>query len=214
MLPMDVDDGAIADPAALARALRPRLGAHPVPQSDPRTRGLLLEVSGGSKGHAWLQAELPALTELFTRFAGGPDAIHVLAVNETPPTEPDRFLLRPHVDRRWLGDGFGSTPPRWTTMVYLDFPADARGGELAVFPLGAFDEAAEPVSRDGARLTVERHHGVLVTPRPGRACRVSGELPHAVLGYSAAPGSPWRLAVVLAEFAHDPAEPRARGLLT
>ncbi|WP_205526006.1 hypothetical protein [Pyxidicoccus trucidator] len=213
MLPMEVDDGAIADPAALARALRPRLAAHPVPQSDPRTRGLLLEVGGGAEGHAWLQAELPTLAELFARFSGDADALYVLAVNETPPTATDTFLLRPHVDRRWLGDSFGSAPPRRTTVVFLDFAADARGGELVVFPLDAFD-ATGPVSRDGARQTVERHQGVLVTPRPGRACRLSGEQPHAVLGYTAAPGSPWRLAIVLAEFARDPDEPRPRGLLT
>ncbi|WP_163988852.1 2OG-Fe(II) oxygenase [Pyxidicoccus caerfyrddinensis] len=210
---MAVDDGAIAEPAALARALRPRLGAHPVPQSDPRTRGLLLELSGSPDGHAWLRAELPELAGLFTRFAGDADSLYVLAVNQTPPTATDRFLLRPHVDRRWLGDGFGSAPPRWTTMVYLDFPTDARGGELAVFPRGAFD-ASGPVSRDGARQTVEHHHGVLVTPLPGRACRLSGELPHAVLGYSAAPQATWRLAIVLAEFARDPTEPPPRGLLT
>jgi hypothetical protein len=213
MLPMVVDDGAIAEPAALARALRPRLAPHQVPQSDPRTRGLLMELRGGPDGHASLRAQLPELPGLFTRFAGDADAIYVLAVNETPPTAPDRFLLRPHVDRRWLGDGFGSTPPRWTTMVYLDLPTDACGGELAVFPRGAFD-AAEPVSRDGARQTVERHQGVLVTPKPGRACRLSGELPHAVLGYSAPTEGPWRLAIVIAEFARDPTEPPPRGLLT
>lgn len=213
MLPMDVVNDAIANPAELARALRPRLGPHPVPQSDPRTRGLLLELSESSGGLGWLQAELPALVDLFTRFSGDADAIHVLAVNETPPTTPDRFLLRPHVDRRWLGDGFGTAPPRWTTVVFLDFPADARGGELVVFPLDAF-AATGPVSRDGARQTVERHQGILVTPSPGRACRVSGELPHAVLGYSSAPEGPWRLALVLAEFARDPDEPGPRGLLT
>ncbi|MFP2904960.1 2OG-Fe(II) oxygenase [Pyxidicoccus sp. 3LFB2] len=213
MPPMDVDDSAISDPAALARALRPRLVPHPVPQSDPRTRGLLLEVGGGAEGHKWLRAELPALAGLFARFAGDADSLYVLAVNETPPTAPDRFLLRPHVDRRWLGDGFGSSTPRWTTVVFLDFPTDAQGGELVVFPVGAFDDA-EPVPRDGARRTVERHQGVLVTPKPGRACRLSGDVPHAVLGYTAAPERPWRLAIVLAEFAHDSAEPPPRGLLT
>ncbi|MCY1022996.1 hypothetical protein [Pyxidicoccus sp. MSG2] len=175
---------------------------------------MLLELSGGPAGHAWLRAELPELAGLFTRFAGDADSLYVLAVNETPPTAPDRFLLRPHVDRRWLGDdGFGSAPPRWTTMVYLDFPSAAIGGELAVFPRGAF-EASGPVSREGARETVERHQGLLVTPRPGRACRLSGELPHAVLGYSAATEGPWRLAIVLAEFAREPTEPPPRGLLT
>lgn len=209
---MDVDDNAIADPAALARALRPRLGAHPVPQSDPRTRGLLLEASGGSEGHAWLEAQLPELADVFAHLARDADALYVLAVNETPPTLPDSFLLRPHIDRRWLGDSFGAAPPRWTTVMFLDFPPQARGGDLVVFPRGAFD-SAEPVPRDGARQTVERHQGVLVTPRPGRACRLAGDLPHAVLGYSAAPGSSWRLALVLAEFARDPTEPSPRGLM-
>lgn len=210
---MDVHDGVLADPAGIARALRPRLGTHPVPQSDPRTRGLLLELDGGAKGHAWLQAELPDLAGLFTRFANDAEALYVLAVNETPPTEPDRFLLRPHVDRRWLGDGFSAAPPRWTTVVFIDFPTRARGGELVVFPHGAFD-ASEPVPRDGAREAVARHQGVLVTPRPGRACRMAGDQPHAVIGYSAAPEDAWRLAIVLAEFARDASEPPPRGLLT
>ncbi|QSQ26373.1 hypothetical protein JY651_16180 [Pyxidicoccus parkwayensis] len=211
---MHVDDSALADPAGLARALRPRLGEHPVPQSDPRTRGLLLELGGAQEGHAWLQSDLPELAELFARFADNADALHVLAVNETPPTAPDSFLLRPHVDRRWLGDdGFGTATPRWTTVVFVDFPASARGGELVVFPRGAFDDA-EPVPRDGARAKVARHQGVLVAPRPGRACRMAGDLPHAVIGYSTATEDAWRLAIVIAEFARDAAEPPPRGLLT
>jgi len=205
-LPISVLDGAIAGPAALAGALRPRLGPHPVPQSDPRVRGLLLEFGAGADDLALLRAEAPELVALVAQFAREPEAIYALAVNETPPSSPDSFMLRPHVDRRWLGDGFGCAPPRWTTVVFLDFPPTGQGGELVVFPREAFDDA-EPVSRNDARQTVMSKRGALVAPLPGRACRLAGDLPHAALGYSAAPDDPWRLALVLAEFARNPDDP-------
>jgi hypothetical protein len=171
---------------------------------------LIVEFGGESTGLALLLTGAPELGELVTMFTREPDAIYVLAANETPPSSPDSFMLRPHVDRRWLGDGFGRQPPRSTTVVFLDFPSTGQGGELAVFPRGAFDDTAS-VSRDDARQTVMLKRGALVAPMPGRACRFAGDLPHAALGYSAAPGDPWRLAVVLAEFARNPAEPPPQG---
>lgn len=169
-----------------------------------------MEFGGEADELARLRAEAPELFEAAARFAREPDAVYVLAVNETPPSSPDNFMLRPHVDRRWLGNGFGCSPPRWTTVAFVDFPAAGRGGELIVFPREAFDDAAyEP--RNDARRTVARKHGALVAPRPGRVCRFAGDLPHAALGYSAAPDDPWRLVIVLAEFAHDSSEPPPRG---
>lgn len=181
-----------------------------MPQSDPRVRGLIVEFGGESSGLALLLTGAPELGELVTMFAREPDAIYVLAANETPPSSPDSFMLRPHVDRRWLGDGFGRQPPRSTTVVFLDFSVAGQGGELAVFPREAFDGAAS-VSRDDARQTVTLKQGALVAPIPGRACRFAGDLPHATLGYSAAPEDPWRLVVVLAEFAGAPDEPPPQG---
>jgi hypothetical protein len=202
---IDICGDAVSDPSALARALRPRLGPHPVPQSDARTRGLLLEVGGGPDAPRRLRAQVPELGELFERFARAPEAVYVLAVNESPPSSPDSFALRPHVDRRWLGEGFGPAPPRRTTVAFLSFPPAGRGGELVVFRRGAFEGGAT-VPRDEARQTVTRYGGVLVAPLPGRACSFDGRLPHAALGYSAAPEDPWRLAVVLAEFDRSPGE--------
>ena len=211
-VPMTVIDGAVADAAALARALRPLLGAHPVPQSDPRTRGLLVEIAGRKihqpNGLPGL-AELPGMADLLKRFAADRDALYVVAVNETPPSDRDGFFMRPHVDRRYVPGGFAGAPPRWTNVVFLDFPAGGEGGELVVFPPDAFPRGA-PVPRDGARAFAERAGGVFVHPRPGRACRMAGHLPHAVLGYAAPPASPWRLAIVIAEFDPDASSPGGR----
>jgi hypothetical protein len=118
-------------------------------------------------------------------------------------------MLRPHVDRRWLPGGFGRHAPRWTAVVFLDFPPGGAGGELAVFPADAFDQV-EPGGREDARHAVTRHHGVLVAPRPGLLCRFAGNHPHAVLGYTCASRDAWRLTAVLAEFTPRADEPVPR----
>jgi hypothetical protein len=202
MWEMDVVDGAITDPSSLAAALRPTLTRHPVPQSDPRTRGLLLETSWRAADRANLRATTPALVSIFERFATASDAGYLLAVNETPPGQPDDFLMRPHIDRLWRAGGFAGGPPRRTTVVFLHFPPTGTGGELVVFGPDAFANRADvAVPRSRARDTVAKHGGVLVKPQPGRACTMAGHLPHAVLGYSAPAHEAWRLAVVMAEFA-------------
>ncbi|MFP2924064.1 2OG-Fe(II) oxygenase [Pyxidicoccus sp. 3LG] len=208
----NVIDKAIAEPGALASALRKHLGPHPVPQSDARTRGLMVELSAHPEDRARLQAELPALSALLPLVSLEPGILCVLAVNETPPTSPDSFLLRPHVDRRYLPEGFSERAPRTTTVVFLDFPPEGQGGELVIFPRGAFDGREAP-PREDARRTVAQAGGLLVEPRPGRACRFEGDLPHAVLGYAAPEGQPWRLAIVLAELDVVPGEPPPQWLL-
>jgi hypothetical protein len=120
-------------------------------------------------------------------------------VNESPPTSPDMFFMRPHVDRRWLGNAFATTAPRWTLVAFLDFPRTGKGGELVVFHRGAFTQG-DPVPRENARATVDTAKGQTIAPDPGRVCRLAGDLPHAVLGYSAEEGDCRRLALVLAEF--------------
>jgi hypothetical protein len=198
-LPMTVIEDAVGDPRGLARTLRSHLGPHPVPQSDPRTRGMMMEIEG-AEDLARLRVRFPALAALVDRFAGDPDAVYVVAVNDTPPSPPDAFFMRPHVDRRWMpGGGFAGAAPRWTNVVFLDFPEDGDGGELVVFPPGAFPPG-RAVPREDARRTLRAAGGVTVQPRPGHACRMAGHLPHAVLGYAAREESPWRLAVVVAEF--------------
>jgi hypothetical protein len=203
-------DDAIADPQALAAALRPLLTRHPVPQSDARTRGMIFEFGWGEGKPDW--ADVPALRTLLALFTGAADAINILAINENPPAPPENFMLRPHVDRRWLPDGFGRYAPRWTAVAFLDFPPDGEGGELVVFPPDAF-ENAEPAGREDARRTVEIHGGRLIAPKPGRLCRFAGLHPHAVLGYRCAPQAPWRLSAVLAEFSPRPDEPPPRDLI-
>jgi len=205
-------DDAIADPKALASALRPLLTRHPVPQSDERTRGMIFEfgwAAGESDSGKPASADVPALRILLALFTGEKDAINILAINETPPAPPDTFMLRPHVDRRWLPDGFGRHAPRWTAVAFLDFPPGGQGGELVVFPPDAFAQA-EPAGRDDARRAVKSHGGMLIAPRPGRLCRFAGAHPHAVLGYDCAPDAPWRMTAVLAEFAPQPDEPAPR----
>lgn len=209
---MDVQltDDAIADPQALATALRPLLTRHPVPQSDERTRGMMVEFGwGAGRSDNGTPDWVPALRTLLALFTGATDAINILAINENPPAPPDRFMLRPHVDRRWLGDGFGRHAPRWTAVAFLDFPPGGQGGELVVFPPDAFAQA-EPAGREDARCAVEAHGGMLIAPKPGRLCRFAGAHPHAVLGYSCAPADPWRMTAVLAEFAPRADEPAPR----
>ena len=207
-----LQDDAIADPKALASALRPLLTRHPVPQSDERTRGMIVEFGWGdgkSDDGTPDWADVPALRTLLALFTGAQDAINILAINENPPAPADTFMLRPHVDRRWLPDGFGRHAPRWTAVAFLDFPPGGQGGELVVFPPDAFAQA-EPAGRDAARRAVRTHGGMLVTPKPGRLCRFAGEHPHAVLGYDCAPDARWRMTAVLAEFAPRPDEPAPR----
>ena len=210
-------EDAIADPIALARDLRPLLTRHPVPQSDERTRGMMFEF-GWRKGKSdngaspdW--ANVPALRTLLALFTGAPDAINILAINENPPAPPDSFMLRPHVDRRWLGDGFGRHAPLFTAVVFLDFPSGRAGGELVVFAPDAFAQA-EPPGRDDARATLALHGGMLITPRPGRLCRFAGHHPHAVLGYDGGANEPWRMSAVLAEFVARPDEPAPRAFVS
>jgi hypothetical protein len=196
-----ITDDAVPAAADTAQSLRLQLKVHPVPHYDPRTRGLLLEVDGAPTAQQQFQVDHPVLASLVNRFLQATDAVYIVAVNETPPSGPDLFQMRPHIDRRWLGSGFSPDAPRFTTIVFLDFPRSGRGGELVLFPSATYTDLAA-VPREGARATVAQHHGLQVPPQPGRTCRFAGALPHAVLGYSADPEDVWRLVVVVAEFAH------------
>lgn len=201
-LPWQIIEGAVASPAAVARALRQQLGPHPVPMPDARTRGLLLEVAGDVAARTQLGASHPVLAAALAPFLQNPDALYLVAVNETPPSAPAEFLMRPHVDQRWLGPGQGFSPAaaRVTTVVFLDFPPSGQGGELVLFP-GATPAELAALPPTDVRPAVAQLGGVLVAPRPGQACRLVGALPHAVLGYAAAPAAAWRLVAVVGEFA-------------
>jgi hypothetical protein len=146
---------------------------------------------------------------LLALFTGAMDAINILAINENRRARRTAFMLRPHVDRRWLPDGFGRHAPRWTAVAFLDFPPGGQGGELVVFPPTRSRRRSRQAATD-ARRAVEAHGGMLIAPKPGRLCRFAGAHPHAVLGYDCAPDAPWRMTAVLAEFAPRADEPAPR----
>jgi len=190
----------LREPSLLAKELRQRLGVHPVPQSDSRTRGLLVELNNSQAHRDRLRQELPALAEILQSVGDTRPPTLVLAVNETPATHSDSFLMMPHLDRRYRAKGFANATPERTTVVMLDFPSEGVGGELVVFLEEALRENP-PNSRSGARAAVSRAQGHLLSPRPGTAYVLPGTQPHAVLGYEAPSGAPRRLVVVIAEFA-------------
>src|SRR4030095_9486457 len=97
---------------------------------------MIFEFGWGAGKPDW--ARQPAFATLLALFTGDRHAITTRAKNETPPAPPDSFMLRPHVDRRWLPDGFGRHAPRWTAVAFLDFPPEGEGGELVGFPPDAF----------------------------------------------------------------------------
>ncbi|HKF49959.1 MAG TPA: hypothetical protein VKB38_21530 [Terracidiphilus sp.] len=191
--------GVVPSPRALAARLRSGLGPHPVPQSDLRTRGLLVEMNASEEHRGRLRSELPELAAVKDALSGSWPDLLVLAVNETPPTDADTFLMMPHVDRRYAAEGFAHAMPERTTVVVLDFPEDGVGGELVAFDAGRLRQYS-PDSRLGARAAVERAGGQLLPPIPGTAYELAGHLPHAVLGYETNRGTPWRMVVVIAEF--------------
>lgn len=187
-------DDAVAEPRSLARALRGLLGPHPIPQSDPRTRGQVVTLDPAPTHAEQLQAVPEPLRGLFARFCKNPAASYILAVNETPPGEPDQFLMRPHLDRV----GPSRILPQTTTVVFLDFPKGAPGGQLVVFPREAAARCGG-VLRANARQTAADLGGILIDPIPGRATTLSGDLPHAVISY-ASESECWRQVAVLSEF--------------
>ena len=162
----------------------------------------MLEATGCAGFLELIQRHCSALCGPVSRLAADPRATYVLAVNETPPSSPDIFFMRPHIDRRWLGNGFGAVPPRWTAVAFLEFPLTGQGGELVMFSPGAF-AGGGPVARENARATVAAAAGRIIPPQPGRLCHMAGDLPHAVLGYSAEADDCRRLAMVLAEFSQE-----------
>lgn len=192
-------ENAVREPVALAAALRENLGRHPVPQSDPRTRGLLVEFDNVPAGRERLRQELPAVAQVLDQIGGHEAPALVLAVNEYPPTSSDSFLMMPHVDRRYTSAGFAPVCPIQTTVVVLDFPSGGIGGELVVFSEESL-HLSFPPGRADARAAVARARGHLLPPLPGTAYELPGSQPHAVLGYEAPPGASWRLVVVIAEF--------------
>jgi len=183
-----------------------------VPQSDPRTLGFVIELSGEVDVQLAQIEKIPALEPLLQFCTPDPSLIYVLAANETPATSADTFFMRPHVDKRWLAPGFGDAVPRHTSVVFLDFPDEGRGGELVVFD-NTPASLLHDLPREGGRAAAERLGAAFVDPIPGHYFRMEGRFPHAVLGYEAASQSARRLAIVVGAFEVRWGEPPARGLL-
>ena len=110
--------------------------------------------------------------------------------------------MRPHVDRRWHDNQFAADAPLWTTVLFLDFPAKAKGAELIVFENmdAQLIQKLETVERKHARNYLQDFNYKTVTPVPGRLYKFSGHLPHAVFGYESEQNDIWRLSIILAEF--------------
>jgi hypothetical protein len=153
-----------------------------------------------------LRTDLPELAAVLAAVSNSSSGLLVLAVNETPPTDSDTFLMMPHIDRRYAVEGFAQAVPERTTVVMLDFPEDGVGGELVAFDAARLRQHPAS-SRLCARVAVERAGGELLPPIPGTAYELAGDQPHAVLGYETNCGEPWRMVVVIAEFAAPAVSP-------
>ncbi len=186
-----IHDAAIPCLNELNKELSPKLQAHPVPQSDPRAKGLIRQFTKDAA--ATVLADMPVLySVIFPQLHD--EATYFLAANQTPPTHHDDFAMRPH--------GFSRETPLWTTVMFLKFPLLCEGGELVIFE--NTDELQmsylDAMERRNGRNQLHGFKAQLLTPELGRVCRFPGHLPHAVLGYSESSDQTQRLSIVLAEF--------------
>lgn len=195
-----ITDNAIENLEAIKREITPALQRHPVPQSDPRTKGLIIQFRKDTAIHSF--SGLPVLYDFIQRRLTDNSAEYILAVNQTPPTSHLDFLMRPHIDRRWHNSEFNSDAPLTTTVMFLDFPSGAEGGELVVFEEDDDElmKRLDAMERKDARRQLTRYNATIISPQPGRICTFPGHRPHAVLGYSAHENEIWRLSLVFAEF--------------
>lgn len=193
---VSIKDHAIPNLFALQLVFQKHLPIHPVPQRDPRTRGLLFEIKNGDLSvippHL---AELSTVINPYLTTAGQ----YILAVNKTPPSESQDFAMRPHLDKRWTNGQFINQHPEWTQVMFIQFDAQGIGGELLVFhPAQQTLAAALPTQQ--VRPMLKELAPVLIKPEAGRVCRFSGLCPHAVLGYQIPVSGLWRMSIVLAKF--------------
>ena len=195
---IEVYENAIANRQAILDEVIPKLIAHPVPQSDARTKGLLFDFEKRTLEQALL--EFPHLHSFVAGFVNNNAASYILAANQTPPTCSDDFLMRPHIDRRWQADEFKPQSATWTMVMFLDFSPAAVGGELVVFEEPAEFDTVETLERKNVRHLLKKYRTKIIEPIPGRVCKLPGHLPHAVLGYDGREEENWRLTLILAEF--------------
>lgn len=200
---VQIIDNAIPNLEQLRLEIIPMLGPHPVPQSDERTKGMIVQFNKRTVRDYF--ERLPLLQALIQPFITKENGDYILAVNQTPPTHDDDFLMRPHIDRRWQEHDFSSDAPTWTKVMFLDFPGDGKGGELLVFEHTneQIMEQLDAINRINARSAWAMYKPYIVDPIPGRICTFQGQLPHAVMGYTTHENEIWRLSIILAEFCHD-----------
>lgn len=192
-----IEDESLPNLIPLKKELHQQLGLHPVPQSNPATKGVLFEIASGDLTS--VSDSYPELATTIFPFVQTPQANYILAVNETPPGVYTDFAMRPHVDKRWSNGQFYDETPTWTQVMFLNFNSHARGGELLIFHP---EQAAllHRLPRENARTNITSLEPIIIKPVAGRICKFDGVLPHAVLGYETSVDSDWRLSIVLAEF--------------
>jgi hypothetical protein len=179
--------------------LKPALQAHPIPQSDIRSKGLVFELKKSNL--TTILQGFPALKGLIEQSISEKYS-YVLSINQTPPTDNRDFFMRPHLDLKWENDGFSKISPLKTTVYFLEFPDNSLGGELIVWE-NADQQLIEKLSnmdRRNVRDKISHIEATFIHPIPGRTCKFSGNLPHAVMGYHSNENDKWRLNIILAEF--------------
>ena len=200
-------ENTLIDAINISNALskHPLMGPHPISYSDPRVQGFILEMKKTPENMDRLSKEIPELVKPLERFEDRESDLFLLAVNRYPPTSKNDFILKPHVDRHYHNSKFNlDLAPTSTVVVFLDFPDDASGGELVVFPTCSPDDFPDSIPRENARLTVKKYGGELFSPIPGSACILKGPVIHGVIGYEAPSDCRWRTVLVIAQFKLPP----------
>lgn len=181
------------------------MGLHPIPYSDPRVQGFILELRKTPENIDRLSREIPEMLAPLKRFEDRESDLALIAINRYPPTSKNDFILKPHIDRQYHHAKFNlELAPTSTVVVFLDFPDDASGGELVVFPTRSPEDFPDSIPRENARSTVKQYGGELFLPTPGSACVLKGPVIHGVIGYEASTDCRWRTVLVIAQFKLPP----------
>ena len=180
--------------------LHAELVPHPVEQSRSHSDGLIITARSPADVPDFL-GELRAILVSRADFRCNE---YTLAINRSRPSNINDFLLRPHLDRQFKDGHFHDVLPTWTSVYFLDFPANSQGGELVVFD-PFFSDELSTLERMGGRHSISGFPHRKLDPRPGVRCEFPGHYPHGVLGHAVLGHENSRLhatrtALVFAEF--------------